>query len=227
MPRVIKEHEYMARRSDILDAVQRLVYSKGFDQMTIQDILDDLHISKGAFYHYFKSKEEVLGALVERMVNEIEPSLIAIVQNPNLTALEKLHGFFDDAMRWKTGRKTLMLSLLRAWYADANAVLRQKVFSTTVHRLTPWMTRIIHQGIQEGAFVTSHPEYFCQMSLYLMQGLGDEMVALLLTDHADGNPFQRAQLAVDAYTAAFERILGASPATVQLIDLNLLKEWFV
>ena len=53
MARTIKPHEYAEKRNDILDAAQRLVYSKGYERMTIQDILDDVHISSGAFYHYF------------------------------------------------------------------------------------------------------------------------------------------------------------------------------
>jgi AcrR family transcriptional regulator len=49
MARIVKEEEYAARRNEILDAAQRLVYTKGYEHMTIQDILDDRHISKGAF----------------------------------------------------------------------------------------------------------------------------------------------------------------------------------
>ncbi len=54
MARIVKE--YSVRRNEILDAARQLVYTKGYEQMTIQDILDYLQISKGAFYHYFDSK---------------------------------------------------------------------------------------------------------------------------------------------------------------------------
>jgi len=53
--RVVNEEEFAVRRNEILDAVQRLVFTKGYQQMSIQDILDDLHMSKRAFYHYFAS----------------------------------------------------------------------------------------------------------------------------------------------------------------------------
>jgi AcrR family transcriptional regulator len=61
MARIIKEHERSVKRNEIIDAAQRFIYTKGYEQMTIQDILDELQISKGAFYHYFDSK----GALLE------------------------------------------------------------------------------------------------------------------------------------------------------------------
>lgn len=58
MARIVKEEAYNAKRNEILDIALSLVYSKGYEQMTIQDILDGLHISRGALYHYFDSKPE-------------------------------------------------------------------------------------------------------------------------------------------------------------------------
>ena len=54
MPRIVNEVDYAARRKEILDVTRKLVYTKGYEQMSIQDILDSLNISKGAFYHYFE-----------------------------------------------------------------------------------------------------------------------------------------------------------------------------
>ena len=95
MARVINESEYAGRRNEILDAVQRLVYTKGFRQMTIQDILDDLQISKGAFYHYFDSKQDVLEGLVARMLEAIEALTVGIVRDTALRPLEKLERFLQ------------------------------------------------------------------------------------------------------------------------------------
>jgi AcrR family transcriptional regulator len=59
MARTVNEQEYAEKRGQILDAAQRLVYTKGYERMTIGDILADLQISSGAFYHYFDSKPGV------------------------------------------------------------------------------------------------------------------------------------------------------------------------
>ena len=76
--------------------------------MTIQDILDQLHMSKGAFYHYFDSKVTVLEAVVERMVVEqVKPLLLSIVQDPHLTALEKLQRYFDYGSELENCQKEL------------------------------------------------------------------------------------------------------------------------
>src|SRR4030065_2368729 len=110
MARIDKEEAYAARRNEILEAAQRFVYSKGYEQLTIQDILDELQISKGAFYHYFDSKGAVLEALVERMVvEEVIPLLTPIVQDPDLSALDKLNRYFSTSAHWKIAKKTFML----------------------------------------------------------------------------------------------------------------------
>lgn len=53
------------RRSEILDVAQRLFYLKGYDQTSVQDIITEIGIAKGTFYHYFNSKLELLDAIID------------------------------------------------------------------------------------------------------------------------------------------------------------------
>ena len=126
MARIVKEDEYAEKRKQILDAAQRLIYFKGYEEMSIQDILDELQISKGAFYHYFSSKQALLEELIEYMMHEAELVITPIVQDANLPAIEKFQRFFDVLARWKTARKKIMLALIASWYSDNNAIIRQK-----------------------------------------------------------------------------------------------------
>jgi AcrR family transcriptional regulator len=231
MARIVKEKEYVARRNEILDVAQRLVYSKGYEQMTIQDMLNDLDISKGAFYHYFDSKGAVLEALVERMVVvEVIPLLTPIVQDSHLTALEKLNRYFDTAVRWKTAKKTFMLELLRVWLADENAIVRQKLFAMSVKRVTPLLTEIIRQGIQEGVFKTAYPDQVCHVILYVLQGLSETIIELLIsseTNHDAARIESGVTVYIAALTDALERVLGTPKGALHLIDPETLKEWFI
>ena len=228
MARLVKHQEHTVKRNEILDAAQRLVYSKGYQQMAIQDILDDLHISKGAFYHYFNSKSAVLEALIERMVvEEVIPLLIPIVQDDRLTALEKLQRFFEAAARWKTAQKTFMLSLLRVWYADENAIVRQKLFAMSIERVTPLLSEIIHQGIQEGVMTTSYPDQAGEIIFSLLQSLGDAFIRLLLSFELDRGNLRQSKIIVAAYTEALERVLGAPSGSIEIIDDATQKEWFL
>ncbi len=225
MARVVKAHA--VRRNEILDVARRLVDTKGYEQMTIQDILDDLRISKGAFYHYFDSKQALLEAMIERMGEGVEQLVLAIVHDPALPALEKLQRVFDMLNRLKTARKEFFLPLLRVWYADDNAIVRQKLRVVWLKLVAPWYATIIRQGIQEGVFTTSYPDQVGEVVLSLLWDLGDTLGELLLSFKPERDDMLRVESIVAAYTDALERVLGVSTGSLQLTDAETLKEWFV
>ncbi len=226
MARIVKEHA--VRRNEILDVALQLVYTKGYEQMTIQDILDDLQISKGAFYHYFDSKQELLEALIERMLDKAEEHLlIPIVYAPHLRALEKLQRFFATLNSWKIARKGFFLALLRVWYTDDNAIVRQKMLINGTKRIIPLLTAMIRQGIEEGVLTTPYPDQVGGAVFSIIQGLGDTLAGLLLSIEPERDDLRHIECTVAAYTDALERILGAPTGSLPLIDTETLKEWFV
>ena len=226
MARSVNEKEYALKRNQILDVTQRLIYTKGYEQMAIQDILGELQISKGAFYHYFDSKPTLLEALIERMGQEALQLLNPIVQDPHLPALEKLQRFFDTAVRWKTARKTFMLELLHIWYADHNAIVRQKVLAMWSKHSLPLLAAIFQQGIREGALNIPFPDQIGLVLLSFIQGIGDAFAELLLAHEPRGDELQRAERLIAAYDDALERVLGAPAGSLHLMDTESLKEWF-
>ncbi|MHB0869152.1 MAG: TetR/AcrR family transcriptional regulator [Chloroflexota bacterium] len=225
MARVVKE--YAVRRNEILDVAQRLVYTKGYEQMTIQDILDSLQIAKGTFFHYFGSKPALLEALIERMLEEMERVARPIADDPHLPALEKLRRFCAVLGRWKTAQKGFLLALLRVWYADDNAIVRQKVSAGGFKRVTPMLTTIICQGVREGVMTVSHTEHAGEVVLSILQGLGDSFTQSLLSPEHGGGDLGRVESSVAAYNDALERVLGAPSGSVELVDAETLREWFV
>lgn len=227
MARTVKEEDYATKRKEILDVAQQLVYTKGFDQMSIQDILDQLHISKGAFYHYFPSKGDLLEALIDRMRLDVEPIMLPIINDPALPTLVKLHRFFDVVGRWKTARKEYLLSLLRIWYADENAIVRQKSVAGVTRWFTPLLAGVIREGIQEGVLTTAFPDQAGEIVINLMVSLGDAFKDLLFGTEPQAEKMQRATEVVAAYNDAMERVLGAAPGSLNLIDADTLNEWFV
>jgi AcrR family transcriptional regulator len=231
MPRVVKEDDYAARRNEILDMARKLVYSKGYEEMSIQDILDEMKISKGAFYHYFDSKPALLESLIERMSDEAGALILPILNDPNLPALEKLCRYFSSAVQWKTAQKDFMMALLRVWYSDTNGVIRQKVFSKMLKVVAPSFSQVIRQGIQEKTLSTAFPEQATEIILYIILGLGDKFGEIILGHEAGTNKlsakerFRVMQESVAAYTDALERVLGAAHGSMQLMDDKSIRLW--
>ena len=227
MPRVVKEDEYAVKRNEILDVAQKLVFITGFEQMSVQDILDALNISKGAFYHYFDSKMSLLDGLVERMMDEAVQVLQPIVDTVDLPALEKMRRYFAAGSRWKVARKSFMLDLMRVWYTDSNTLVRQKQEAAAMKRIAPMLADIVRQGIMEGVFTTTYPDQIGSMIWGLAEGITDNVAELLLSNNPPPDALQRLEAIIGAYSEAMERILGAPVGSLPLADIAMIKDCLV
>jgi AcrR family transcriptional regulator len=225
MVRVVKD--YTVRRNEILDVAQRLMVTAGYEQMTIQDILDSLGISKGAFYHYFSSKQELLEAIIERMLDDAEKLLAPLLNDSTLPALVKFERFFSSVADWKTTQKSFVLALLKVWYQDDNAIVRQKLRVTMVKHISPLIATIIRQGNQEGVMAASDPDQAGEVALQLVYDLSDTIGLLLLSYQSAIDSLGPIAAKIAAYTEAIERVLGARPYSLYLVDTEVMRQWAV
>jgi AcrR family transcriptional regulator len=225
MARIVKEEEYTARRNEIIDAAQRLIFSKGYEEMSIQDVIDALGISKGAFYHYFKSKQALLEAIVMGMTHELLQVIDPIVNDAHLTAMQKLQCYFDTGASWKSARKEVLLPYARAWCQDSNVMMRECTFNTLVAMATPQLGQIIRQGVEEGVFNTPYPEQIARVIFTLLQGMSGSMLQFVLSEAGRDASLKQAQTDIAVYTDTLERILGLPSHSLNLIDINMLRKW--
>lgn len=227
MARIVKEEEYNAKRNEILSYALSLVYSKGYLTMTIQDILDGLKISRGALYHYFDSKQAILEGMVDRLVQESEQLLLPIVEDAELSAIEKYRHYLAAAAGWKRAEKPLIMELLRVWYSEGNAFLRQKMTSESLKRIARLIERIIRQGIEEKVFATQYPAQVANICVGLSLSLTDSMVDLILSPKPDQDPLQEMAAITNACFESIERILGAPEGSLKIFDAHSFEEWFI
>lgn len=228
MARTVKEEEYTGKRNDILAAAQRLVFSKGYGRMTIQDVQAELNISSGAFYHYFDSKPALLEAVIERMMQEAEKPLLPIVADPTLTALEKFQRFFVTLERLRAANKDFLSSFARVWYSDDNAIVRLKVDEATIARRAPLFDKIVDQGMREGSFRISNLGRVGEAILALLSAMGTAHAKLLLSLDTAPNPapvIEDILACYSAYMSAIERVLGAPDGSLHLQNPEPIEAW--
>lgn len=226
MARTIDTAIRAVRRDAFVDAAERLIRTKGYEQMSVQDVLDDLGTSKGAFYHYFDSKDALLEAVIERMTEAALTVVEPVAADPHLPAAEKLQAVFSTAGRWKTERSDILLALMRSWYSSENDLVRLRVARAATARLTPILARIVRQGTAEGAFTPTSPDHAAAILMALFNGSGDAMGELVLDRHDGRVPFEEAERFVGAYSEAVERVLGLPPGSFELVDTASLHIWF-
>ena len=236
MARPVRPEAVASKRKDILDAAQRLVLTVGYEQMSIQDILDEVQMSSGAFHHYFGSRAALLDAFIQRMGQETEKPLLPILRDPHLTAIQKLQGFFDTFDSLRYAMRADLIKLARVWYTDGNALVRSKVDEAVFKQRAPLISEIVRQGMREGSFHVSQPEQAGEVILALLAGMGNTHAGLLLAIDAElrGNAASTPPIADlvnqivsvhAAYMEAIERVLGAPPGCLARTDAAAVKRW--
>lgn len=147
----------------ILDVAFRLFLEKGYEHTSIQDIIDHLGgLSKGAIYHHFKSKEDILVAVTDRMMAESNQMLLTIRDRTDLNGKEKLKALFKE-------------SLCRPEQSDIFIVApdfhnNPKLLFSLLHDIVEdavpnYILPIIQQGIADGSIQTDYPEQLAQLIL--------------------------------------------------------------
>lgn len=218
MSRVVKKPE--ERRKEILDVVQQLIYSIGYEQMTIQDVLDKANLSRGALYYYFDSKQALLEGLIERTSEQGLQIMQPVLTDPKLNALQKLKAEFDSALGWKTAQKDALIPLIKVWLSDENALLREKELDSGRKILVPLLSEVLKQGIEEGTLRMPHPEQMARVLFALLLSFSEAIGKLILSAQPGSGTMTTLEATVSAYNYAIEQILGAEAGSLQLIELE-------
>ena len=226
MARTLNPEVHMVRRDAFIEAAQRLMQTRGWEQMSIQDVLDDVGASRGAFYHYFDSKQALLEDVIGRMVDAGLASVEPLMVNPRLPAAEKLVQVFSQIGRWKTDRRELILAFLDVWLSDDHAVVREKFRHQLVGQFVPVLTRIVSQGLAEGSFHVESAEATARVLMMLLQGMQDEALQLFVARQANTIGYDEVEARFASYARAFERVLGVDAGSIRLIDRSILKAWY-
>ncbi len=174
--RIVKDYD--DRRNQILDVSEELFYSKGYEKCTINDILKEVKIAKGTFYYYFKSKEEVLDAVVARYTDLVISRTSEILSIENINPVEKLMRAFLAIQLKKEVRTELLDELHRS----ENALLHQKSLNQIVTVMVPVLVKIIEEGIDKKAWICKYPKEYMQIFLAASLTLTDDGIFNLDSD---------------------------------------------
>lgn len=149
----------------ILETAGRLFVEKGYERTSIQDIVDHLGgLSKGAIYHHFKSKEEILSAVTDRMTEGSEILLRRIRDDKTLTGKEKLKKLFFESLN-RPEQKDMFRS---APQLGDNPQLLSMVMRETLDITAPqYLTPIMEEGIKDGSIHTKYPAELGEVLLLL------------------------------------------------------------
>ncbi|WP_066870405.1 TetR/AcrR family transcriptional regulator [Clostridium mediterraneense] len=147
----------------ILDAALHLFLKKGYEQTTILDIVKNMGgMTRGAFYHHFKSKEEVLDALGDKLFFDNNP-FEKVRKQTNLTGLEKLKLILILSTESNDRNKINVMSV----QALQSPTFLKKLIDNNRNIIEPLYQEIIEEGISDGSIKTDYPKLLSQLITFL------------------------------------------------------------
>ena len=219
-----KRTDTETRKDELLEAASDLFLEKGYRDTSVNSIVESIGVSKGTFYYYFDSKEDVLDGLVEKFGEPIYQKIDEIIAKDSLNAIEKLNGIFSASRRTKLDNKEDLRKIFHLMYRPENLRLRDKIQKQTVERSAPKVNKVLKQGIEEGTLDTAFPEEASRLIFRMGTDLQEDMAAALLSQETeiDGEEYLRKYR---AYENAIERVIGAPEGSIELLGEKDLKKF--
>ncbi|WP_026906834.1 TetR/AcrR family transcriptional regulator [Paucisalibacillus globulus] len=198
--RVVKKPE--ERRNEILDAVDELFSQKGFDGTTTTDILDKVGIARGTLYYYFKSKEDLMDALIERYSNQLLGGANRIAADKDIPIIERIVRVVLSLNLSGGSSEEIMDHI----HKPQNALMHQKIQKMIINEVTPIMAEIIQEGVEQGVFHTPYPYECMEMLITYTNTIFDDN----LVEMTNEERIRR----MEAFIFNTERILGAESGSL-------------
>ncbi len=201
--RTVKDPE--VRKKEILKNAGELFKNQGYVNTTVEAIIQKVGIAKGTFYYYFKSKEDILDALVHEMVNQFSENYKKIADDSEMSAMEKMREMLRGHNQLTERENELTADLHR----PENRELHERVNIEIILNISPILAQVIEQGKKESVF---NVEYPLQTIQFLLAGSQFLLESGLFKWNEEEQTKQ-----VLSMQALIERSLGAIPGSFSFI----------
>lgn len=188
-------------KNKILDAAEELFITQGFDNTSTNDIIKKAGIVRGTLYNHFKSKEDVLDGVIERIINQMTLKATTIADNRSIPILERI----TMTIMSLNIESVLKTEVLEQMHKPQNALMHQKAQEMTLTNINPIIVNLVKEGISEGIFNTDYPKEAVEMimlySYVVFDDLNDESPELM-------------QKRILGFTDCAEKLLGTQKGTL-------------
>lgn len=200
--RIVKEAE--VRREEILDAAEKLFAAKGFDNTSTGDILDAVGIARGTLYYHFKSKEDILDGVIQRITDRLMQDASEIVRQKELPVLERL----TKAIMSLNVESKIGYEIMEQVHRPQNALMHQKMQTTLLAGIHPILTELVEEGVQQGICHTRYPESVVEMTILYANTAFDEL-------NVSGLSPEQQERKIAGFIYNLERLMGMAEGSLQ------------
>ena len=197
------------RKEEILDVAEQLFAEKGFDNASTNDIIKKIGIARGTLYHHFGSKEEILDAIVDRMISRSIAGARDVIRNKDIPLFDRLTGAFLS-LNISSGAGAEVLEQI---HRPQNALLHQKTQERLLGEVVPLIAELIREGNESKLFHSEYPLEAAEMIIVYSNTAFDDLAEL---------PPERMQEKITAFICHTERILGAKEKSLEAPIMRII-----
>ncbi len=198
MIRVVKDPE--ERRTQLINIAESLFIERGYDEVSVSDIVGKAEVAQGTFYYYFKSKDDMRNAVIDKNIEEVKALIDSIVGRNDLSAMEKMAAYSLSFQQWGQEHGKLTDHI----HEKKNEILHYRMSRKVLGHLIPAYAQIIQQGVNEGIFTTENSD----LAAKAIMGITESIFEGEHDPKMEDPESKRKYAAVIEYS---EKILGAEP----------------
>ena len=152
--RIVKEAK--ERKNEILDAAEELFAAKGYEETSTGDILDRVGIARGTLYYHFKSKEDILDALIERINGMLIAGAKKVAEDRSIPVVERLVRTIMS-LNLDSGEASIGHEVLQQVHKPQNALMHQKMQQSLLGEVVPVLAGLVEEGNAQRLFHVEYP----------------------------------------------------------------------
>jgi len=140
------------RREDLVLAAMALFLDKGYERCSVSDIVRKVGVAQGTFYYHFRSKDELLDAVVARHIDTLQVLVQAALARAGADVLDRLMAVLDTLFTATAANRALIAFLLK----PGNELLHERLRQGLVAVLLPVLGQLVERGVAEGRMAVEH-----------------------------------------------------------------------
>ena len=185
------------RKQELLKIAYEMFLARGYENTSVDDIIEEAQIAKGTYYYYFSSKEQMLEEVIERMI-ESETEMAKQIIGSELPVPQKIIGIIASI---KPAEKEKPIK--DALFQPENVLMHDRIRRKLIEVLVPLLSEAVKEGVREGIFTCDNiPERV-------------RMLLVVSNDTFNERPFSERELSV--FIDMTEKLLGAEEGTMRFI----------
>ena len=204
------------RKNEILDAAEELFAARGYEETSTGDILDRVGIARGTLYYHFRSKEEILDALIGRISQTLIARAGKAAEDKSVPVVERIVRTIAS-LNLETGESSIGHEVLEQVHKPQNALMHQKMQQSLLDGVVPVISSLVEEGNTEGIFHTDYPRETTEMLV---------LYSSIAFDSRFGLTPEQMTCRIQAFIHNTEKLLGVESGSMAAPMARLFRQAF-